>query len=207
MIACIVPAAGLSTRFSWNKLLYLFDGEPVIIRTVKNVSSSRYVSRIIIVTGYESDKVSETIKEYIGDLEKRIRIIYNPEYTRGMSSSIKKGVESLQGELHLFKGIMVNPGDVAWVHPGIYDYVSMRFLESGKKIAVASYRGRKGHPIVFSSDLFIDLTGISEESRGLKAVVEKYISETLVVETGYPGVLLDLDTVLDLNRVKEYSWR
>ncbi|MGC8953533.1 nucleotidyltransferase family protein [Desulfurococcus amylolyticus] len=207
MIACIVPAAGLSTRFSWNKLLYLFDEEPVIIRTVKNISSSRYVSRIIIVTGYESDKVSETVKEYIGDSEKRIRIIYNPEYTRGMSSSIKKGVESLQGELHLFKGIMVNPGDVAWVHPGIYDYVSMRFLESGKKIAVASYRGRRGHPIVFSSDLFIDLTGISEESRGLKAVVEKYISETLVVETGYPGVLLDLDTVLDLNRVKEYSWR
>lgn len=207
MIACIVPAAGFSTRFPWNKMLYTLD-KPLVVQTLENISASTYVSRVILVTGHESSRVSRVVEEHASSrLKERLRVVYNPDYATGMSSSVRKGLESIRDEARSLKGIMVNPGDAAWIHPGVYDYVALRFLESGKKIAVASYRGRRGHPIIFSSDLYAELTAIDEETQGLKAVVRRHLDDTLLVETGYPGVLLDLDTVLDLNRVKEYSWR
>jgi len=204
LIACIVPAAGVSSRFPWNKLLYGSE-KPLITQTLDNILNSALVSRIIVVTGYRSNEIEEAIRRYIDT--GKIRITHNPNYNAGMSSSIKRGLETLRSELGLLRGIMVNPADVAWIHPGIYDYVSIKFLESGKKIAVATYQGRRGHPIIFSPSIFNELEAISEETRGLKSVVNKYWYDTILVETGYPGVLLDLDTVLDLNRVKEYSWK
>lgn len=204
MIACIVPAAGVSSRFPWNKLLYGSE-KPLITQTLDNILNSALVSRIIVVTGYRSNEIEEAIRRYIDT--GKIRITHNPNYNAGMSSSIKRGLETLRSELGLLRGIMVNPADAAWIHPGIYDYVSIKFLESGKKIAVATYQGRRGHPIIFSPSIFNELEAISEETRGLKSVVNKYWYDTILVETGYPGVLLDLDTVLDLNRVKEYSWK
>jgi len=204
LIACIVPAAGISSRFPWNKLLYGSE-KPLIAQTLDNILNSALVSRIIVVTGYRSNEVEEAIKRHVD--AGKIWITYNPNYNVGMSTSIKRGLEALRSKLGLLRGIMVNPADAAWIHPGIYDYVSIKFLESGKKIAVATYQGRRGHPIIFSPSVFNELEAISEETRGLKSVVNKYWYDTLLVETGYPGVLLDLDTVLDLNRVKEYSWK
>jgi len=204
LIACIVPAAGVSSRFPWNKLLYGSE-KPLITQTLDNILNSALVCRIIVVTGYRSDEIEEAIRRYIDT--GKIWITHNSNYDAGMSSSIKRGLEALRSELGLLKGIMINPADAAWIHPGIYDYVSIKFLESGKKIAVATYQGRRGHPIIFSTSIFNELEAISEETRGLKSVVNKYWYDTLLVETGYPGVLLDLDTVLDLNRVKEYSWK
>jgi len=206
LIACIVPAAGVSSRFPWNKLLYGSE-KPLITQTISNILDSALVSRIIVVTGYRSNEIVEAIRRYIDTDTDKIWITHNPNYNTGMSSSIKRGLEALRSEPGLLRGIMVNPADAAWIHPGIYDYVSIKFLESGKKIAVATYQGKRGHPIIFSTSIFNELEAISEETRGLKSVVNKYWYDTLLVETGYPGVLLDLDTVLDLNRVKEYSWK
>ena len=70
------------------------------------------------------------------------------------------------------------------------------------KIIIAGYRGIKGHPIVFNGNLMAELLSISEEKHGLKELVEKYKYDTLVVETNYPGVVLDLDTIIDLIRIK-----
>jgi len=204
LIACIVPAAGVSSRFPWNKLLYGSE-KPLITQTLDNILNSALVSRIIVVTGHRSNEIVEAIRRYIDT--GKVWITHNPNYNAGMSSSIKRGLEALRSELSLFRGVMVNPADAAWIHSGIYDYVSIKFLESGKKIAVATYQGKRGHPIIFSTSIFNELEAISEETRGLKSVVNKYWYDTLLVETGYPGVLLDLDTVLDLNRVKEYSWK
>jgi len=204
LIACIVPAAGVSSRFPWNKLLYGSE-KPLITQTLDNILNSALVSRIIVVTGYRFNEIEEAIRRYIDT--GKVWITHNPNYNAGMSSSIKRGLEALRSELGFLRGIMINPADAAWIHSGIYDYVSIKFLESGKKIAVATYQGRRGHPIIFSASIFNELEAISEETRGLKSVVNKYWYDTLLVETGYPGVLLDLDTVLDLNRVKEYSWK
>lgn len=200
MIYGLVLAAGESVRFPWNKMLYVYHDKPVVVQTISNIVESGFIDKVIVVTGFQHDKIKETIKEY----GLKVDIVYNTEYRVGMSSSVKRGVKYIVENLSIPYGIMINPGDVAWVHPGIYALIALRFVENYEKydIVVASYRERVGHPIIFSKRLIKDLLNISEERQGLKEVVLKHKNSLLRVETGYPGVLLDLDTILDLLRIK-----
>lgn len=187
-------------------MLYVYYDKPLILQTVQNIIESGIVDKVIVVTGYMSKELERVLEEAGYSVD----IVKNPEYaTGGMSSSVKTGITYAIKKYGIPLGIMVNPGDVAWVHPGVYALVALKFFEAVDKyrIVVAGYRGKRGHPIIFSNSLLNDLLSISEERHGLKEVVEKYRNSILVVETGYPGVLLDLDTVLDILRVKNTLYK
>lgn len=202
MIICIVPAAGESKRFPWNKLLYTYHDKPLIAQTIMNIAESPLVDLIILVTGFQSREI-ESLMRNLG--LSNVVVVYNPDYGLGMSSSVKSGIRYIIKEGYSFDGVMVNPGDVAWVHPGIYSLVATRFYDNMDRylIVVASYMGRRGHPVVFNKALTEDLLNISEEKKGLKELFQKYSDKILDVDTNYPGVILDLDSILDLNRVKQ----
>ncbi len=198
MITGIILAAGLSRRFPGNKLLYMWNGKPVIRWTVENALASR-LDEIVVVLGHDAGSISSVLDDL------RIVKVYNPYYMEGMSSSVKTGVryvwEKYGSDL---EAVLITPGDTAWIPPEAYNMVIDAFQENkGRKlIFVASYRGRRGHPILFDSVLVPEILAISEATRGLKFITRKYYYDTMIVETPYPGVALDLDTYNDLNRVK-----
>lgn len=201
MISCIIPAAGESRRFPWNKLLYVFSDKPLIIQTIDNIANSGLVDNIVVVLGYQADLIMKALED---NKVKNIHLTHNPDYHLGMSTSIKKGIEYLVKEFTKVDGIMINPADAAWIHPGIYAYIVVKYYEymDSYDIVVAAYGGRRGHPIIFAPRLINDLMSITEEKHGLREIIHKYQYSTLIVETNYPGVIFDLDTVHDLLRVK-----
>lgn len=198
MFVSIILAAGLSTRFPGNKLLYLWEGKPVIYWTVSNVLDSS-VDKVFVVTGYERPYVLKALEELGG----RFVEIYNPYYVQGMSSSVKTGV------MHVIEyygdevtGVFITPGDCAWIPGEAYDLLINVYREKKRLILIAGYDGVKGHPILFDKSLLSEIINISEETMGLKSILNKYRYDVLLVNTPYPGVVLDLDTYNDLNRVK-----
>ncbi len=197
-VSVIVLAAGLSRRFPGNKLLYVWSGKPVVRWTVENALSS-ITDEVIVVLGHDAER----IRAALAGLD--VEYVYNPDYMEGMSSSVKVGVRYAWrrhgGEL---EAVIIAPGDTAWAPPEAYNMIIEAFREHHgvKTIVVAAYQGRRGHPILFHSKLIPEILRIGEHTRGLKGVVNKHQHETLVVETPYPGVILDLDTYNDLNRVK-----
>ena len=207
-VYCIVPAAGESSRFPFNKLLYKYSNKPLIVQTIENIAESSIFDKIIIVLGYRADLVVEVLKsvEKYADL---LDLVINPDFRKGMSTSIKTGVKYIVEKYSSIDIICVNPGDVAWIHPGVYVNVYARFIEHLEDfyVAVATYNGRRGHPIFFSRAILQDLLSITEEKMGLREITFKYRDRTLLVETGYPGVILDLDTVLDLLRIKQLVYK
>ncbi|MGB9827061.1 MAG: nucleotidyltransferase family protein [Thermosphaera sp.] len=205
MISCIVTAAGLSRRFEGNKLLFKYHDRPLIAQTISNIVESKRIGKIVVVTGFMNKEIEEAVVKFVQD--ERIVFVNNPNYQEGMSSSVKKGIEFLVSHGDRIDGVMVNPGDAAWIHPFVYDLLVNAFYSYRPMIAVASYKGRRGHPILFSSSLVDDLTSIDESTKGLKKVVDKYHNNILQVETLYPGVTLDFDTYLDYIRVKNALMR
>jgi molybdenum cofactor cytidylyltransferase len=202
MIVAIILAAGLSKRFPGNKLLFPWEGVPIIRRTVLNVLRSS-VSHIVIVLGHDHER----IKSVLRDLDEKIlfvySFVYNEKYFEGMNNSVKKGVSyALEKFNDKIEAIIIAPGDTAWAAPEAYDMIINAFRESDRKIVVAAYNGRRSHPILFGKELLPEILIISEETRGLKMNTNKYRNETLVVETPYPGVILDIDTYNDSNSVK-----
>lgn len=205
-IYCIVPAAGLSTRFPWNKLLYVHSDKPLIAQTIQNILESGVVDKVVVVTGHMRKEIENAVVEAGFTVD----LVENPAYaTGGMSSSIKTGLNYIIKKYGFLTAVMINPADVAWVHPGVYSLIVAKFLDNKDryKIAVAGYRGKRGHPVLFSSSILGDLLFISEEKEGLKEVIQKYKYDTLVVETEYPGVLLDIDTILDILKVKSILYK
>lgn len=204
-VHCIIPAAGESTRFPWNKLLYVYHDKPIIIQTISNIEKSSVVDEIVVITGFQYKELTKTIKDHGLDVD----IVYNPEYRSGMSNSVKKGVKYILEEKTIPDGIMINPGDAAWIEPGIYTLVVTKFSEYSDRydIAISSYHGKTGHPVIFSNKLTRELLEISEEKQGLKEVIHRHRYSVLKVETEYPGVLLDLDTILDLLRIKNSVYK
>lgn len=200
MIVCIVPAAGESSRFPWFKLLYKYEEKPLIKQTIDNILNSGAVDLVVVVTGYGREKIRAILEEYSGE---KVIEAYNPSYRLGMSFSVKTGIRrALETMVEPPEALMINPADASWIHPGIYSYLVVRHRDSRSLITIAGYQGRPGHPIIISSRLIEELLSIDEETAGLKAVVKRHFYDTQIVETMYPGVVLDLDQLSDLIRIK-----
>src|SRR6476660_1238824 len=87
MITAIVLAAGSSQRMGHvNKLLLKYKSKTIIETTIENVIAAK-LKNIVVVAGYETEKIKEAI-EYLP-----VEIIYNPNHQKGMTTSIQVGIE------------------------------------------------------------------------------------------------------------------
>lgn len=191
MIPVVILAAGMSTRFPGNKLLYKINGKPLIAYAIESALNSM-ADEVIVVLGYKADEIARVISNY------DIVIVLNPEYEKGMSYSVRRGVRAVY---KWADAVIIHPADVAFAPPSAFNMVIEEYNREKAPIVVAAYRGEKGHPILFSKELFNDILSISEETFGLKAVTSKYRDKTLVVETGSREVTIDIDTVDDLKKL------
>lgn len=192
-IALIILAAGKSTRFPGNKLLARIGDEYMVEKVIKTVMKSR-ADEIIIVTGHESDKIESIVW---GMRDDRIKLIHNPDYEEGQSSSVKRGVAEVMNEVD---AVIIHPADVPFITSDDVNNLINLYEITNSTIIVASHKGRHGHPILFSRRLFKEIMNISEEKRGLKEVVEKHREEIVEVESS-PYTVVDIDTLEDLEKV------
>lgn len=192
MLSLIVLAAGKSTRMRGkNKLLTKIDGRPMIRRVVQTALNSK-VDEVIVVLGWEADKV----REVLSDLPCRFTV--NKNYDRGQSSSIKVGLKEI-GQATL--AVLILPGDIAMIDAKSINIVLDAFNQYSNPIVVAAHNGKPGHPILLAKQLFSEIEEINERTFGLKAVVQRHESELRLVETGSENTLIDFDTPEDLKRL------
>jgi len=179
----IVLAGGYASRMSQNKMMLPFAGKPLIAATIMRMRSS--VNRIIIVTGH----YHVPIASYFSEMSD-ITIVFNPDYERGMFTSVQRGVQETKSDF------FVTPGDYPLISENTYQSL---ILATGK-IRVPVYRGQRGHPIFFDHTMKGWLLAC-DPSDNLKAFRDRY--EVNYVDVDDPGVIQDIDTPSDyqhLNR-------
>lgn len=183
----IVLAAGASSRFAGpgHKLTQPLDGpgdeHTVLGVTLRNVLASRLP--VVVVTSAEIAPLAERL---LG-AERVLRTA--PQRNRGIGDSIAAGVAS-QGEA---AGWLVLPADMPRVRPQTF----LRVAEALKMhaVAYAQQRGRRGHPVGFSAELYSELVALTGDE-GARRLVARYPAQAVEVED--PGVLQDIDTQHDL---------
>lgn len=88
MVAAIVLAAGMSSRYGANKLLLPFAGGTVISRVVSIVTLSP-TRPVAVVTGHQADQTQAALQP----LHDGVTFVHNADYRAGeMLSSIKAGL-------------------------------------------------------------------------------------------------------------------
>jgi molybdenum cofactor cytidylyltransferase len=189
-LEAILLAAGESRRMGYPKPLLKLGARTFI--EVLAAAMLQSVARLIVVVGANAGAVRDAIP-----VDPRIAVVENPDYLRGQLSSIKAalphgGRDAAGALIHLADHPMVSAETFAAVIDG--------YRSLGKPITIARYRGRRGHPVIFARELFAELAGASED-QGARVVVAADPARVAYVDVDDLGVLIDLDTPEDLERV------
>lgn len=197
--SAVILAAGKSTRFPTNKLLYevTVDGVRASLarHTVSKFIESRVFNEIVVVLGFQS----ELVRKALAGLN--VKFIINESYELGMSSSVIKGVKAVSEEADV---VAIHPGDVPYIRvstlKGMIEYVSELLEEDNAFIVVPrlvkSMRG--GHPLVVGKGLLESIYQISEEELGLKGFLRKHADKIRYYDVDDAGILRDIDTLDDI---------
>ena len=176
-----------------NKLLLPFRQTSIIRYIVSEILKA--ASRLIVVTGRYADEVRSALEGFEG-----VEIVENPDWEKGMVGSAQTGIRALRpGEA----GFFLHHGDMPFVDAGVFSslaFASASRRESGlpELPLVASFGGRAGHPVYFPARLIPEILGLADGER-LKSVIER--AGRVLVETSCPGVLEDIDTQGDYDRL------
>ena len=193
MISSILLAAGQSLRMRGkNKLIKEVDGIPLIKYAVKNILAST-VDEIIIVLGHEKD----LIKNIIG-VNKKIKFVYNRDFKKGISSSIKIGLNHISKKTDAF---FISLGDMPNVNQNIYNKLIKSMIKYNKKlkpkykkeIIIPTFETKNGNPVLFSKFMKRKVMLVKNDT-GANEIIKLNKDKILNIPFDNDGILLDFDT-------------
>ncbi len=193
-VSAVVLAAGEKSFEGGNILLYEWKGKPIICHVIEALEFSN-LDKIIVVLGYDADKIYEAIKEIYGNVD----FVFNREYGKGMLSSFKKGLIEVKESDAVFLVL----GDQPFIESSLINEMIKRYLEKREEKRVYSpvFSGRRGHPVLFSSMVFDELLGL-RDGESIKKIVDKHKESTLFIE-GAKWVLMDVNAIKDLETAEK----
>ena len=190
MISAIILCAGEGKRIGFNKALLDWGGEKLINYQIKSLSHKDVTERIVVI-GSESEKVRKTIPR------NGVKIIENKDYLKGKTSSIKKGISSIENKDNDVLLIAVDqPRSTDLINDVVNFHVSNPLKE---KISMPYKEGHGGHPIIFSNSFLGDLSDISEENFGIREIITKNTNSIIRFKTK------DFSSNIDINTWEDYE--
>ena len=159
----ILLAAGAGSRFGGSKLLAPFRGRPLIEAALCNLRGAP-VDEIIVVIGAEGERLRIICTAY------GARVVENPDWAKGISTSIRAGLQACEPET---RAAVVSLGD----QPLIEAEVGRRLIEAfewGAEVAVATYDGQPRNPVLFARGVWPLLERELSGDRGAKVILKRH---------------------------------
>ncbi|HEX5758130.1 MAG TPA: nucleotidyltransferase family protein [Thermoanaerobaculia bacterium] len=195
MPAAVLPAAGASRRMGRPKLLLPY-GEETVIGAVVAALRGGGVDEVVVVIDPDDKGLAEWSSTA------GVGFTLNPSPERGMLSSILAGVEALGGAAGLAgRGpLVVCPADLPALRAATVAHLLARQAESGAGLVEPVFRGRRGHPLLIATPLVAEIATLDLEV-GLRQLRERHPADLLEVDVDDPGVVADVDTPEDYQRL------
>jgi len=197
MISAVILAAGESKRMGkQNKLLLPVGREALLVKLIKSVCDSE-VGKVLVVVGHEAEKIRLELKNF------PLSFVYNPNFSEGMTTSIKSGVMEVSPDCD---GLLICLADMPFINTPeinklIHAYVQNR-IKAKRLIVVPVFHGHRGNPVLFSSEFRNDILEHKNKS-GCKGVIMNNSEFVKEIEMDDDNMLLDVDTLEDYHRVTE----
>ncbi len=188
-VGVVILAAGRSERMGRPKPL-LPCGSTTFLGAILATLAAARVDVIRIVLGHGADEIQDAF--VLPDVVWAI----NEDHASGMLSSVCFGVRALPSSVDPF---LLWPVD----HPLVTAATIARLIEkrgkTGRGIAIPSYEGQRGHPVIFASRMREAILSASP-AIGLRAVAADRPNDVIEVPIDDPGVVADVDSPEDFER-------
>lgn len=189
--SAIILAAGYSRRMQRFKPLLALGGRTVLERVV-SLYRSAGVTDIRVVTGFRS----EAIRSALSALP--VAVIHNPAHDAGMFSSIRAGIDTLASDVSSF---FVHPVDIPLVRPHTLAMLMDAFDRLTSRVVYPVFDDKRGHPPLIDGALRNTILSHGGGG-GLSALLRRFDATALDVQVADEGVLLDMDTQDDFQRLE-----
>jgi alpha-ribazole phosphatase len=195
-IVALIPAAGYSSRMGDFKPLLPLGRSTVIEEAVGRFRLAG-INDVRVITGHRVDEMAPVLKR-LG-----VRMIFNPDYARGMFSSVLTGVKSLEPGIDAF---FLLPADIALVKPTTINSLVCAYRNSGAAIVYPRFEGLRGHPALISRDLLPKELPDDCEG-GLRTFLCRYEEQAFDLDVVDQSILMDCDTKVDYYKLYAYGLR
>jgi molybdenum cofactor cytidylyltransferase len=193
-VTAIVLAAGTSSRMGSPKQLLRAGGETLLERTLGILRRSK-VDEIVVVLGHEAAAIQEQV-ELVG-----VKIVVNKAYREGMGTSLREGASNVASSA---RAALVVLADQPLLQPMTIDRLIDEYQEHKPQIVLPLYRGFRGNPVLLDRSVFPEIMGLSGDV-GCRAIFGSHTENILKVSVEDVGVLLDVDTKVDLEKFRRAS--
>lgn len=183
MLSAILLAAGESKRMGKTKQLMPLGQSTLLEKAIDNLLNSS-VDETIVVVGHKAGEITRTIAG------RPVKIALNPDYRRGMSTSIIAGLKQADPRS---QAVMLAMGDQPLVASRTINRLIDAFKKHNKGIAVPTHRGRRGHPVIFDIKYKAELLMLKGDIGG-REIVKNHPDDVLEVPVDSPSVISDIDT-------------
>ena len=189
-IGIIILAAGASTRLGEPKQNLLFRGKSLLNHAL-TVAKTTDCTPIFIVTGahtFETDDVSDS----------GVFVVQNPDWQKGIASSINLSVSYLQQKAPNISGVILMVCDQPYVTSTLLHRLIAERIKTNKPIIACSYQDTLGTPVLFDKRYF-DVLHALEGDEGAKKIILKNLEE--VASISFDLGSIDIDTKDDYKQL------
>jgi CTP:molybdopterin cytidylyltransferase MocA len=182
----VVLAAGGGARFAGatHKLDAELDGRPLLRHAVDAAIEAGIGPIIVVTAGHVRTPLPTSVT-----------VVLNDSWQDGQMSSLRLGIATAQRMGA--RSVVVGLGDQPFVRPDAWRAVA----SATSPIAVATYDGRRGHPVGLQETVWDLLPNDGDE--GARSLMR--LRPELVIEVPCQGSATDVDTLEDLRRWQNNS--
>jgi CTP:molybdopterin cytidylyltransferase MocA len=185
--AGLLLAAGAGRRYGRPKALVDLEGEPLVRRGVRLLRDGG-CTPVHVVLGAGADEVP--------DLPGAVPVRH-ARWSEGLGSSLRRGLASLPPDVPAAVVVLV---DQPLLSPVAVRRVRVAYAD-GALVAVATYAGRPGHPVLLARETWPLLDGYAIGDRGARDLIRDRPDLVVEVPCDDVGAPLDVDTPADLSRL------
>jgi molybdenum cofactor cytidylyltransferase len=160
-----------------------------LARILKTLAEGEAHPRLVVVRDLAGG-IAEEARAHGGE------VLLNPDPSPGPVSSLQVGLHALSPEA---EGAFFAPVDHPLFSAETVLALTRAFRSHRPPLVLPSYEGWRGHPVLFSRDLFPEL--LEEDlPEGARTVVRRYLEGRLQLPVDDPGILADIDTPEDYRK-------
>lgn len=186
--SAIILAGGFSSRMGELKAL-LPMGKTTVLEQSINLFRACGITDIVVVTGHRAPEV-RAVAEKVG-----ARVAHNPDYARGMYSSIRAGVLGLWANS---SGFFLLPVDISLVRRGTVNLLLQAQAQAPARIFHPVFDDRRGHPPLFSAEVIELIRETAEPDGGLRPLLSQletdHPDQVREVQVADANIHFDMDT-------------
>ena len=174
IVGAVVLAAGKSERKEQNKLLLRLDGK-TLIEGILDALEATGVTESAVVVGYEPEQIIGALKPKMG----KFKLVLNVACDRGMASSFQNGLTVLSR----VDAVFLVFGDEPVFEPNFLKAMIQKMENNADALIVSPiHNGKKGHPLLFSKQLFGEILSL-KETQTIQDLVLAHSDRLVTLET------------------------